>query len=155
MDNLKDKAIALGLCKPFQAAWNDDLVGMYKQGATWCMPRQYPSLEDMLPYDKMLTENDVYNSKKVDLILTGGVYILNESVGRVQINDYNVSNLYIGMNSTIEAEVRDNAILTTEIYGSTNLRLKIGKDARCNIWLYDNSCVQVLSGVANIFDKRR
>jgi hypothetical protein len=154
MNDLKQKAIALGLCKPFQEAWSDDLVGMYKQGATWCLGKQFPTLGDMLPYDKMLAENDVYNDRLVNLLLTGETYILNQCRGSVEINDYNVAGLYVGLDSIINVNCKDNSILTIECYDNTVLRLKVAKNARCNIWQYGNSCIQILSGNAKIYDKR-
>ena len=157
MNDLKQQAIDLGLCTPYQSEWKDDdnLVERYINGYAWCLAKQFPSLEDMLPYKEELEENNVFNSKQdIDFLLTAETYILNECTGKVEINDWNVSSLYIARNSVIEADIKDNSILTIETYDTTNLRLKIAKDSKCTIWLYGNSCVQILSGDATIIDKR-
>lgn len=153
MNTLKQKAIALGLCDDFQKSWSEDLIGMYKRGISWCAKRGFPSLTDMLPYDEQLVENDVYNSKKVNLLLTNDTYILNESTGSVEIDDFNVSGLYVALNSIINVNVKDCSILTIESFDNAILRISVDEDAVCNVWQYGNSVVQVLSGNVKIFKK--
>ena len=153
MNDLKQKAIALGLCNEFQAKWSEDLVGMYKQGVTWCMKHRYPTLADMLPYKELLESSDVFNSRVVDLLLTDDTYILNDCTGKVEINDYNVSGLYVALDSVIELSVNDNAILVVESYDNAVLRIKVGDDAKCTVWQYGDSVMQVLGGTAKIIRK--
>jgi len=153
MTDFKQKAIGLGLCKPFQASWNDDLVGMYKEGITWCIERQYPTLEDMLPYDEMLLENDIYNSKHVDLILTGDTYILNECTGSAEIKDYNVSRLYVGLNSILKINANGNSHLIIDCYDNSIIQLEISGKSKVTVWHYGNSVVQILKGNAKVTKK--
>ena len=151
--DLKKKAIELGLCSDFQKSWSDDLIGMYKQGISWCMARKYPALEDMLPYDEQLTENDVYNSKTVDLVLTGDTYILNECSGSAEINDWNVARIYVGLNSILRIKVKDKSHLIIDCYDNSVIQLEIADTARVIVWQYGNSVVKVLSGKAKIVQK--
>lgn len=153
MTDLKQKAIALGLCKPFQETWNDDLVGMYKQGITWCIERQYPTLADMLPYDDIMLENDVYNSKDVNLLLTGDTYILNECTGQAEINDYNVSRVYVGLNSILKIKAKDKSHLMIDCYDNSIIQLEVSGSSKVVVWQYGNSVVQVLKGNAKIIKK--
>lgn len=154
MEKLKQKAISLGLCEPFQESWDDKkYIEMYKQGISWCLPRKYPSLEEMLPYDKSLMESDIFNNKNVDLILTDTTYILNQCKGGVEINDYNVSGLYISLDSIIDVTVSDNSILTIECYDNSIVRLKVAENAKCTVWQYGNSIIQIISGNAKIIKK--
>lgn len=153
MTDFKNKAIALGLCKPFQEYWNDDLVGMYKEGITWCIERQYPTLADMLPYDEMLFENDVYNSKSVDLILTGDTYILNECTGNLEIKDYNVSRVYVGLNSLLRIKANGNSHLIIDCYDNSIIQLDVSGKAKVTVWQHGNSVVQLIKGNAKITKK--
>jgi len=153
MSDLKTKAIALGLCADFQKTWSEDLVGMYKQGITWCAKHQYPSLEDMQPYKEMLEENDIFCSRSVDLLMTDDTYILNNCTGKAEINDYNVSGLYVALDSVLELTVGDNSILVVETYDNTILRVTVAENAKCTVWQYGNSVIQVISGNVKIFKK--
>lgn len=146
MDELKQKAIGLGMCKEFRESWNDDLVGMYKRSASWCLMHKFPSLKDMIQYDNLLVDNDVHNSKCVDLILTGNAYIINDCTGNVEICDYNVSRLYTALNTSVEINVKDNSILIIEAYDNSIIRISVEENALCTIWAYGNAAVQVLSG---------
>jgi hypothetical protein len=153
MNTLKQKAIALGLCADFQKSWSDDLVGMYKRGISWCMKHKYPSLADMLPYDKELADNDVYNSRLLNLILTNDTYILNDCKGEIEIDDFNVSGLYVALNSIVDINVKDSSILTIECYDNAILRVSVDENAVCSIWKYGNSVIQVLKGNVKIIQK--
>ena len=153
MDELKQKAIGLGMCKEFQESWNDDLVGLYKQGVSWCLRHKFPSIKDMLKYDSVLVDNDVHNSKCIDLILTGDTYIINECTGNLEICDYNVARLYTALNTSVEINVKDNSILIIEAYDNSMIRISVEEKALCTVWAYGNTTVQVLSGNVKIIRK--
>ena len=153
MSELKQKAISLGLCKEFQESWNEDLVGMYLKGITWCLSRRYPTLEDMLPYDNLLVDNDIYNSRLVDLLLTNDIYVLNNCTGEVEIDDFNVSRMYTSLDSIIEVNVKDSAILFIDAYDNSVLRIKVDENAQCTVFKYGNSAIQILSGNVKIIQK--
>jgi len=153
MNTLKQKAIALGLCADFQKSWSNDLVGMYKAGITWCISRKFPTLSDMLPYDNLLADNDIYNSRLVNLLLTSDIYILNNCTGEVEIDDFNVSRVYTSLDSIIEVNVKDNSILYIDAYDNSVLRINVDENAACTVFAYGNSVVQVLKGNVKIIQK--
>lgn len=153
MSELKQKAISLGLCKEFQANWSDDLVGMYKTGVTWCLKHKFPTINDMLPYDNLLAENDIYNSRLVNLLLTSDIYVLNNCTGEVEIDDFMVSRLYTSLDSIIEVNVKDSAILFIDAYDNSVLRIKVDENAQCTVFKYGNSAIQILSGNVKIIQK--
>lgn len=156
MNNIKQKAIAKGLCLPYQAEWtdNENLVDRYIKGVTFCLERQFPSLKDMLPFDSELMESDVYNSKNIDLIITGDTYILNDCVGAVEIVDYNVSRLYTSLNTVLKVKAKDHSILYIDAYDNSNIQLSVESNAKVRISQYGNSVIQVLKGKVKITDKR-
>lgn len=155
MDELKQKAIAIGLCEPYQKEWlnDNDNIDRYKAGITWCLKHKFPTLEDMLPYDSVLVDNDVHNSKCIDLILTGDTYIINDCTGNLEICDYNVSRLYTALNTSVEINVKDNSILIIEAYDNSMIRISVEEKALCTVWAYGNTTVQVLSGNVKIIRK--
>jgi hypothetical protein len=153
MSELKQKAISLGLCEEFQASWSEDLIGMYVKNCSWCLKRKYPSLADMFPYDKELEEKDVYNSRIVNLLLTNETYILNNCTGTVEIDDFNVSCLYVSLDSVIEVNVKDSSILMIEAYDNSVLRINVDPESICTVWRYGNSAIQILSGNVKIIQK--
>lgn len=155
MDTLKQKAIAVGLCEPYQKEWlnDNDNIQRYKSGITWCLKHKFPTLEDMLPYDNLLADNDIYNSRLVNLLLTSDIYVLNNCTGEVGIDDFNVSRMYISLDSIIEVNVRDSAILFIDAYDNSVLRIKVDENAQCTVFKYGNSAIQILSGNVKIIQK--
>ncbi len=156
MNDLKQKAIALGLCAEFQAKWSDEssyLVDMYKTGVTWCLANKYPSLVDMLLYDELLAENNVFNSRLVDLFLNGDTYVFNDCSGKLEINDYNVARAYFGLNSNVKITAKDESYLYLDLYDNTNIQLVVEGNANVTAYCYGNSVVQILSGTAKIIRK--
>lgn len=156
METFKTKALSIGLCEPYSNEWLFDtsLVERYVKGISWCMPRMYPSLKDMEDYDKELLENDVYNSKVVDLILTGDTYILNNSHGIVEIVDWNVSRIYVGLDSVVKIKAGGNSILYVDSYDNSNIQIEASDLARVVVHQYGNSAIQVLCGKVIIKDRR-
>jgi hypothetical protein len=154
MNELKQKAISLGLCQDWQKSWNDSrLVEMYLRGVTWCMERKYPSLKDMEPYKELLENNYVYNDRRVDLILTGHTYVLNKCGGCVEINDYNVSRIYVALDSMVKIYAKGHSHLIIDCYDNAVIQLDVEEDAKVTVWQYGNSIVQILSGKAKINKK--
>lgn len=91
-----------------------DLLTLYKQMPDWCMEQRFPS-------DELLEKHQsaaVIYGKKVNMLLSEPIYILNNCTGRITIDGYGVSRVYLGRGCRIEAEVRDNAILILDCYDS-------------------------------------
>jgi hypothetical protein len=151
MSNLKEKAISLGLCQDFQNEWESkDLLKMYLAGVSWCMERKYPSLEDMRPYKLQLEDLNVFNERRVDLLLTAPTYVLNECYGVVEILDWNVSRLYISRDSIVRVIAKDNTHIMIDCYDNSNIQIAVSDNAKVVVNQYGNSSVQVLNGKAKI-----
>lgn len=154
MDKFKKEAIRLNACKEGLDRWNSkDLVGMYRQGVTWCMENKYPSFKDMQPYDDMLFNSRIYNLKEVDLDVDFDTYIMNGCNGKVRIGGYEVSRIYVGRDSVLDIDVSDNSYLIVDCYDKSVVRLNVSPSAKCVIWQYGESSVQLLNGNAKITKK--
>ena len=114
------------------------------------MERKYPSLKDMEPYKEMLENNHVFNDRSVDLILTGHTYVLNKCTGCVEINDYNVSRIYVALDSMVKVYAKNNSHLIIDCYDNAVIQLDVDSDSKVTVWQYGNSVVQILSGKAKI-----
>lgn len=156
MDTLKQKAIKVGLCKPYQSEWKDDtnLVERYIKGVSWCLKNKAFSLADMLPFDEEMVDNNVFNDKEVDHLLTDNTYIYNNSRGLIEINDWNVSRVYISLNSVIKIAAKSRSILYLDLFDNSNIQIEIEDNAQVYVSQYGNSSVQILSGKAIIKDRR-
>jgi len=156
MKTIKQKAVEVGLCKPYESEWQDDsnLIERYIKGITFCMEKNFITLEDMKPFDAELVENNVFNDKDVDHLLTSDTYIYTSSRGKLEINDYNVSRVYSSMDSTLKITAKNNAILYIDAYHDSNIQIIVEDNAKVSVSQYNNSSIQILKGVATITDRR-
>lgn len=153
MEKLKKKAIALGACQEGIDRWSDDIVGMYRQGISWCMDKQFPSFDDMRKYDKILSDSHIYNLKYIELPnFDSDTCVLNGCIGYLGIGDYSVSRVYIGRDSVIDIDVLGNSYMTIDIYDTSVVKINVADTAKCVVWQYGESTVQVI-GNAKIVKK--
>jgi len=156
MKTIKQKAVEAGLCKPYESEWQDDsnLVERYVKGITFCMEKNFITLEDMKPFKKELEENNVWCEQRVDHLLTADTYVYNECSGSLEIIDYCVSRAYIGLGSVLKITAKNNAILYIDAYHDSNIQIIVEDNAKISVSQYNNSSIQILKGVATITDRR-
>lgn len=141
-DELKQKAINLGLCELWQNNWgnpNEDLLLMkYKKGIHWCMERNYPLasfIVEKFGVEKM-EEYSIYADKKATSENEPTIIIRGNSDFEITYDYYNVGAVWIGNDSKATIHAKENAIVNVHVYD--NAEVEIMRDGNAKVKVYRN-----------------
>lgn len=160
-EELKNKAISLGLCQQWQSEWGsltkDQLVELYLRGIHWSMERAYPSVRYINEhFSDLLLDNNIFTE--------GDHFLLHEykAVGRgtsrlsVMYDMYDAGDLYVGDDAECEIMAHDGAIVTIHLYQGAKLTVVRCEDnAKIYVYQYGGGVdIQHSNGNIQIVDKR-
>ena len=160
-DQLKDKAISLGLCQEWQSEWNffdnKGLMAMYKRGIHWCMTKGYPALSYVCESfdDKTLIENNIFVGGYGFPDNSGRVICRGDSNTSIFATSYDNVDVYMGDDSVVTIVALDDSAVTIHLYHDSELIInECGKDVKMYIYQYGGSIINNCGCNVKIFDKR-
>ena len=139
---LKREAIKAGLCQEWQDKWSDKgLIEKYLQGISWCMKNDYPDIKYMRKMKKELLRNNIYIEEDLTINCDRDMYAFNSCNVDFTISGYDVCRVYIGRDTKLKVNVKDNAILYVDSYGG---EVQVVKDnnAKCTVWKYKEGSME-------------
>lgn len=139
-DDLKQKAINLGLCELWQNNWgnpNEDLLLMkYIKGIHWCMERNYPPTPffvEKFGIEK-LEEYSIYVDKEATSENEPTLVIRGNSDFDITYDYYNVGAVWIGNDSKAIIRVKENAIVNVFIFDNALVEVVCDDSAKVNVY---------------------
>lgn len=132
-EELKKKAIGLGLCVPWQEGWGtptkEELVAKYIKGLDFCIEHDYPSVQYMkLHFDGIMQKQGVFADDMVDEYISTPhrkiVVINGSSCGNIKCSGYSVVAVYVRHTSKVEIIAEEHANTTVLVYDSANVVVK-------------------------------
>ncbi len=148
-EELKNQAIAHGLCEQWQSGWQNDktaqkLINMYKRGIDFCIKNDYPSVEYIKQHfsTDILRENLIYVDETVDIATAdSGVFLFFGSCsGSISIDQFSVATIY----------VRHDCELTINANGFSKVFIRLYENAKVNVHQCENASVFVYSNSNNV-----
>ena len=126
-DELKNKAIANGLCEQWTNEWSneetlDSLCEKYVKGIDFCIDNDYPSCQYMKEhFDGVMQKHGIYVSDMFKLRDIKKLIINGVSIGEVTYDKFNVGRIYLRHSSFLKLSVKDCAKVFISTYDSVNL----------------------------------
>lgn len=153
---LKKKAIKLGLCKEWTSSWEepdlDSLVEMYISGLDFCILHNFPSNEYIKENFGRIAENHgVFTDQEVNLT-NPDVAILNGSTkGKITFDKFVSRDIYIRHNSEVDIVINDSAKVFIRIFD--NAKINIHNNSKNKVYVYKYSKHAKIDGEAIIREK--
>ena len=143
-EELKEKAISLGLCEQWTKEWTnpdkDELVDKYVRGIDFCIQHDYPSIEYMIAnFRGVMEKHGVFADNDLQL-RNRDVAILNGAcAGVLEYDWYSTGRLYIRHDSDIKVVLKGNAKVFISIYDNANVNIICQDNAKCYVYKYGGS----------------
>ena len=158
-EDLKNKAISLGLCDLWQAEWKpntskEDLVRKYLLGLDFCIENNYPTNDYMVRhFDGIMQKFGVFVSEKVDVNNTKLMVLNGECQANAVYDGFSVGNIYVRHDSNLHLEVKDSARVFISLYDHATLDIRCAETAKVIVNRFGSGKVIYLGNV-KIRDKR-
>lgn len=132
-EELKTKAVELGLCTQWQNGWGaptkEQLVEKYIKGLDFCIEHDYPSVAYMKRnFDGIMQKMGVFADDTIAEYIstpTRRTIVINgHSDGKIECKEYSVVAVYVRHSSNIEVVVCDRANIMVFVYDSANVSVK-------------------------------
>jgi len=128
-NELKDKAISLGLCQQWTSEWSDDetkdtLCEKYMRGIDFCIEHDYPSSKylkdnfDGVMQNHGMFVDDIVNRDNLRVMTINGL-----SIGSLNYDKFNIGRIYLRHNSRVNIDVKDNAKILVSMYDNSVLNV--------------------------------
>ena len=151
---LRQDAMAAGLCEPHADDWNKesvyDLVEYYKANPDWCLERQYPTYQFLCGNFSTaeVQKQGVYvGLTECTLLLDKPdgfpVHIFNQCSGTVTIENWDVGRVYVALGSKMKFVVKDNAGLILDYYDDSEIEIIHESKGRVTVYQYGSRVPKV------------
>lgn len=145
-NDLKKKAIALGLCSKWQNNWTtedkDKLCNMYIEGIDFCIINNYPTCEYMKAnFDGVMQQNGIFVDDKVAINRKERlVYVLNgSSCGYINFEGFDVCEVYVRHNSNVKINIQGQASVYICAYDNAKVDIEQSSNlSRVKVFKYSN-----------------
>ena len=137
-DELKEKAISLGLCTPWQKRWqNEDkhsLCQMYIKGLDFCIDHDYPSCTYMKKhFDGIMQQHgifvdDVVNTSNLQEVVCNGC-----CVGMIVYDDFGTGTVYARHQSNVSIKASGHARVFVKVYDHANVNVVCSGNAPATV----------------------
>lgn len=115
-EDLKQRAINLGLCSEWQKEWTtedkDELCDMYVRGIDFCIVNNYPTTEYMKRnFEGVMQKHGIYVDEKVNIDRPKlRTYVINgRSDAVLNLEGFDLCEVYVRHNSKLRVSVKGNA----------------------------------------------
>lgn len=160
-EELKAKAIGLGLCVPWQEGWGtptkEELVAKYIKGLDFCIEHDYPSVQYMKQhFDGIMQKQGVFADDMVDEHISTPIrkiVVLNgSSCGNIKCSGYSVVSIYVRHTSKVNIMAEEHSNITIFVYDSA--RVIVGNRGVGRVSVIQHGGGVKASGEVTIKDRR-
>jgi hypothetical protein len=148
--------------------WHDELktledkramVQMYLKGIDFCLVNDYPSNDYIRRnFGDVINDFGVFLDNNIDLINVIKCVALGLCKGRVEINNFNVSEIFIKHGSALNIVAKDNAFVMVDAFDNTVVHIEAYNHAKVCVNRYGNANINqkvVDMAMVKIIDKHK
>lgn len=135
-----------GLCTPWafkmKHANKSELLQMYLDGIDFCMSNDYPSnqyLKDNA--GDILNDFNIYIDQEVSLLNKSMSVLLGKSIAKIEVNEYQVSQIFIKHDSVVDIDVKDKSFVIIDIFDNAICNLKASGETKLLVNIYGKAKV--------------
>ena len=147
--DLKNKAIALGLCRQWQREWTTDdkdkLCSMYIEGLDFCVANNYPSVTYMKDnFEGVMQKHGIYVDDRIDIYSPKlRTYIINgSSTGNIVLDDFDLCEIYVRHNANINIISKGQSSVYVSVFDNSNVSIfKESHLSRVHVYKYSDESV--------------
>ena len=141
---LKEKAIALGLCEEWTNGWQnedkDTLCEKYVKGIDFCIMHNYPSTQYMKDnFDGIMQNHGVFVDDKGTVNNLAKAVLNGLSIMDMSYDKFSVGTIYLRHNSALNIIAKDNAKVFIFTYDNCILNVKCSDSAIVYIYNHGGS----------------
>lgn len=161
---LAKQAQKLNICQE----WHDELktledkrimVQMYLKGVDFCLANDYPNNTFIRANFKgVMEEFGVFLDDEINLINTEKCVALGATKGRVEIDNFNVSEVFIKHESALNVIAKDNAFVMIDAFDNTVVMIHAQDNAKVCVNKYGNATIHsnhIDSAMVKIIEKQK
>lgn len=126
---LKQQAVALGLCDSWQNNWRKDwtqekMVEMMFRGLDFCLKHHWPSNDYIIKHFErdFCRRNNVFVNDKYSKVNPKQSLILGTSEITLRYNTWNYGNIHVRDNSSVNLTARNGSFVIVHLYESAQLK---------------------------------
>ena len=160
-EELKNRAISLGLCQNWQNEWGsptrEQLVDLYLRGIRWCMERSYPPISYMDEnFGDILEDYNIYTFGERAIFSEQNVVLRGEAKAVFNYTNNEHATLHLGDNTWSDLFVFDSSVVTVNLYQGAELMISMcDSDAKVYVYQYGGTVkIEDPSENIKIVDKR-
>lgn len=152
---LRDQAIALGLCKEWQNSWskdwsNEKMVERMYKGLDFCLIHHYPSNDFLLKHFDLdfLRRNNIFVNDKYSVCNPKQSLVLGKSEVTIRYNAWGNGSIHIRDNSYAKIHARNKSFVIVHLY--ENARVDAEQVDKATIVLIKHSTKVTIAAEKNI-----
>jgi hypothetical protein len=144
---LAKEAKKKGICEP----WYKELktledkramVRMYLKGIDFCLANDYPSNDYIRQnFGDMMNEFGVFLDDNIDLVDVPKCVALGATKGRVEIDKFSVSEIFIKHESALNVVAKDNAFVMIDVFDNAVVMVYAQDNAKVCVNKYGNATI--------------
>lgn len=140
-NDLKNKAIGLGLCNQWTAEWGspdkDELLDKYVRGIDFCIKNDYPSIEYMKSnFTGVMENHGVFVDNILDLNNRSVAIINGKCEGLLSYNKYNTGRIYVRHESIVRIVAKENSKIFISTYDNSKITVECLDNAKVYVYKY-------------------
>lgn len=144
-EELKDKAVSLGLCDEWTDGWGNptkgELVDKYLGGLDFCILNDYPSNEFIKThFGEIAEKKGVFVDKKsIDLHNPKMVVLNGDCSGDIKLDEFSVCEIHVRHNSSINIIIEEYAMAFIRVYDNAEVTVSNNGYKRSFVYKYGGS----------------
>jgi hypothetical protein len=161
---LAKKAKQFNICQE----WHDELkmledkramVRMYLKGIDFCLANDYPSNDYIRRnFSDIMNEFGAFLDDDIDLVNVKKCVALGTTKGRVEIDNFSVSEVFIKHESALNIIAKDNAFVMVDVFDNAVVMIHAQDNAKVCVNKYGNATIhsnKVGSAMVKIIEKHK
>lgn len=153
-----------GICKEWHDMLalqtdKDAMIDMYIRGIDFCISNDYPGNDFIRDHFKgSMEEKGIHLDEAVDVRNVRHCVLLGGCSGRVEVDGYNVANVYLKDDTAVMLEVSGNAFVFVDMFDNTRLDVCVNGQAKVCINRYGGHIGRRVTGgdsVVKVIEKNR
>lgn len=140
-EELKRKAIELGLCKEWTEAWKnpdlDSLCEMFISGIDFCIKNDYPTCEYIKKNFGEIAENHgIYVDTQVSVTNPDTAILLGTAKGYIELTGYVTRDIYVRHDCEAEIYLTDNSMAFIRVFDNSKVKVINNSQNKAFIYKY-------------------
>lgn len=155
-DEMKEKAVSLGLCAKWTAEWEDNssvdvILEKYIRGIDFCIKHDFPSLDIMKTQIDAVHAHGIYVDEAVRLRNPKIVVLRGHCDASILFDTFAVATVYVCNASRLSVIVNGNAIVRICLHSHGSVDATVAGLGKCTVYNYGDATS--IKGNARVLDR--